>query len=170
MERDQLGTLSPADAAVALRSFPRRFREVTEHALDRGPDLDVAAAPPGHRSPLAIVVGASIALERLRRGVERALTDEGPSLEPTLLDPAALETVSATTGQLARTMDAALAGLQDVTTRFADLAQHTPLREWDRGALIGQTPVTALDLLKDAVAAGRNYLDELTASVAAATG
>jgi hypothetical protein len=166
MERDQLGTLSPADAAVALRSYPRRFREAVEEAQARTSELDLLAPPPGHRSPLAIVVAASTALDRLRRGVERALTDEGPSLEPSLLDRGALE--STATGQLPRTMDAALRALQDVTSRFGDLAQHTPRREWDRGALIGQTPVTALDLLKDAVAAGRSYLDELIASLAAA--
>jgi hypothetical protein len=167
MERDQLGTLSPADAAVALRSFPRRYRELIEEARERSADLDPAAPLEGHRSPLAIIVAASTALERLRRGVERTLTDEGASLEPNLLDLEALE-ASTTTGQLPRTIDAALTALQEVTTRFADLAQHTPLREWDRGALIGQTPVTALDLLKDAVVAGRNYLDELTASLSAA--
>jgi len=167
MERDQLGTLSPADAAVALRSFPRRYREAVDEARAKRADLDLAAAAAPNRAPLVVLVGACTALERLRQGVEHTLTDAGPSLEPSLLDRGALEATSGMTGQLPRTIEAALATVQDVTTRFADLAQHTPLREWDRGALIGQTPVTALDLLKDAVAAGRSYLDELEASLAA---
>jgi hypothetical protein len=165
MERDQLGTLSPADAAVALRSFPRRYREAVDEARAKRPDLEVTASAAGHRAPLVIAVAASTVLDRLRQGVERALTDTGPSLDPSLLDRTALESTSGMTGQLPRTMDAALDGLQEVATRFADLAQHTPLREWDRGGLIGQTPVTALDLLKDAVAAGRSYLDELAAGL-----
>jgi hypothetical protein len=165
MERDQLGTLSPADAAVALRSFPRRYREAIEEARAKHADLDVTVAQGGHRAPLVVVVAASTVLGRLRQGVEHTLTDTGHSLEPSLLDRTALEATSGMTGQLPRTMDAALEALQEVTTGFADLAQHTPLREWDRGALIGQTPVTALDLLKDAVAAGRTYLDELSAGL-----
>lgn len=169
MERDQLGTLSPADAAVALRSFPRRYREAVDDAQAVRPDLEVTAAAAGHRAPLVVVVAATTVLDRLRQGVERALTDAGPALEPSLLDRSALESTSGLTGQLPRTMDAALEGLVEVTTRFADLAQHTPLREWDRGGLIGQTPVIALDLLKDAVAAGRSYLDELTAGLDALT-
>ena len=131
MERDQLGTLSPADAAVALRSFPRRYREAVDEARAKRADLDVIASVGGHRAPLIVVVAAGTVLERLRQGVEHTLTDAGPSLEPSLLDRTALESTSGMTG------------------------------------LIGQSPVTALDLLKDAVAAGRSYLDELEAGLSA---
>lgn len=161
MERDQLGTLSPADAAVALRSYARRFREALAEAEAAGPPIAFSQAGPDGRSPALLLATTTETLRRLERSVERALTDEGPALDAGLLDGPAPPPAT-----LPRTAEDGLAALAAVTTAFADLAQRASLRDWDRAALVGQRPVTALDLLKEAVATGRNGLDELVAYLA----
>lgn len=161
MERDQLGTLSPADAAVALRSYARRFREAFAEAEAASGPVDFSRTGTGGASPALLLATTTETLRRLQRGVERALTDEGPALEPNLLDRPAPAPAN-----LPRNLEDGLAALSAVVAAFADVAQRASLRDWDRGALVGQRPVSALDLLKEAVAVGRNGLDELTAALA----
>ena len=59
------------------------------------------------------------------------------------------------------TPEAAITALQGAAGRLADDIDRTPLGDWDRPAKVGSEQVTALDLLKEALASARTYLDRL---------
>jgi hypothetical protein len=87
--------LSPADAAVALRSFGRRFRDAAAAAssgsLDEEPtevEVDDYAARTGAdgRSALDHLAAAADRLDAAREAVRAALVDAGRRVDDALLD------------------------------------------------------------------------------------
>jgi hypothetical protein len=163
MDRSVLSTMSAVDAVVALRSLSRRFREAfrpSELTGEMGA-ADVTQAPPsGGRAPLELVLAAAKSLETLQAAIEATLTRDEPELDPVLLDRDRRDAVSPQ-GSVAD----ALARLARVAEQFAARVEHVSARDWTRRARVGGATVTALELLQEAVASARTYLDELQKSL-----
>jgi len=119
-------TVSPSDAAVALRSLPRRYRELVDPD-DPDPNIDVEAR------------AATSAIAALGHDLEQVLVLDRPTLGP----PSPLGPDD---------------DLASVTTRVADLVGRQPADAWSRVGVRDGEPVTALDLLREAVHAGVHHL------------
>ena len=146
--------LSPADAVVALRSFPRRFREV----LTLGPGEDESVLHrngPDGRSALDHVDLAGRDLAVLADAVDAVLTQDRPTLHPAVGDPAARSYavdpgVDATAALDLLTLEAG--GL-------ADRVEHVAAGEWSRtGSAAGGGDLTAVDVLREAVSTTAAHL------------
>jgi hypothetical protein len=161
MDRSTFSTLSGSDAAVALRSLARRYREAFRPGELTGDTVaaDMAKAPPGGGpSPLELVVRASRALTALRRATEQVLTHDDPELDPNLLNREMRDGQAG--GGLPRLADA-LDELGRAAEPLAERAQHVSLKDWGRKGRVGGTRVTAIELAQEAVASARTYLDQL---------
>jgi hypothetical protein len=140
--------LSPSDAAVALRSFSRRFAALLEPPEEGPRPSDDAAA-----IEAAVLAHAAAAA--------RAITDAGTAMSRILIEdtPAVPEpgtdTPVAGTGERD---DDAIERLRAAAFAVAEQADQTSGRTWTRaGSRAGRT-VTALDLLHEAVHAGAHHL------------
>ena len=122
--------LSPADGAVALRSFPRRFGELVS---PDDPRRDEKMAVVGRETSAA-------AAEILSAGedLRRVLVLDHPELGPT---------------DVGLTSD-----LQAATDQVATTAEGAHGDQWRRTGRRGGREVTALDLLAEAVHAGVHHL------------
>jgi len=141
------GDVAPADAAVAARSFARRWRElfaaVTEHE-ERGSALLVESAV-GDVSPVdraARVVGA---FGQAADDLERIWGQMSPAL-------------ASTERNLAGGPSAIVAELGRASERLARAVERFESDQWGRTGLRDGQPVTALDVLRDAVHVGSHEL------------
>jgi hypothetical protein len=132
-------TVSPADATVALRSFPRRFRELL------APDPDDADP--------ALFVEAGRAAEAIRAigaDLHAVLVTDDPMVSTdTAVATSPIDPGDATT---------ALDRLAAAATQVADEASRQAADAWHRRGRRPSGSVTALDLLREAVHAGIHHL------------
>jgi hypothetical protein len=157
--------LAPADAAVALRSLPRRFRALfTGREQDEGPD-DLAQRPGadgwtavGHITAASQVIGlASRALQEVLRSddpmIDRAVIERSRRVE----DPAPGGSVEERLSELGWEADA-----------LAENVEGVAAHDWTRtGSVPGHDkPVSALDLVRAAVEAGIDHLKAAEATLA----
>lgn len=145
-----MAPLSPADAEVALRTFPRRWRALLG-GLDQD-DPDTAArllrTGPDGRTALAAAVGAAATLEVAEGQVRRTLMSERPSLPPGSAPSAgsldeALDRIDVAAPVLATTVAGIAAAELD---RQADLAGRTV----DVRTQVGDAVTQVADLLRSA--------------------
>jgi hypothetical protein len=92
----------------------------------------------------------------LERAVERALTLDNPTLDASLFDRAARDRPVGP-----GSIEGALDALRDAAERLANRVERVPLGDWARPAVVGSTTVPAIELVREAVATGRTYLDQL---------
>ena len=155
--------IAPADAAVALRSLPRRFREaialstphdgpasdddrptpstnaVEAHAQQLGPD---------GTSPLEQVVAATAELSLLHRATTSLLAGSSTPLHPAVVD----RTARVWDVPPGLTLDDALTQLEQEATSYAHLLETADATAWAKGgAVAGGQSVTALGIVSDAV-------------------
>jgi hypothetical protein len=168
MDRSTLSSLTAGDAAVALRSLARRFRESFRPGeLSGARDaVDISERPPGGGpSPLQLVQGAQRALASLQRATESTLDNDEPRLDPAVFDRASRDGVTGSGDPAAvgggAGAEQAVASLADTAQRYADRVQRTPLEDWQRAATVGGERVAAIELVREAVASARTYLDRL---------
>ena len=141
-------TVSPADAAVALRSFPRRFRE-TFDALEKSGDRFNAL------EVLTRAGWVARALEVVDGDLGRVLVSDRPPVSPPALDG------SAGSPAASEDADAVLAHLTSATTNLAARAGNVAADDWKRtGRRPDGSEVSALDLLRHAVHIGVHQLRE----------
>jgi hypothetical protein len=160
MDRSTFAHLSGADAAVALRSLARRFREQFRPGELAGDPVaaDVSrAAAAGGPSPLQLVISARQALSALGRATELVLTHDRPQLDPALGDRAVRDRVGADDESIVEALD----GLGRAADALADRAEHVSLKDWGRTGLVGGTEESAIGLVQEAIASARTYLDQL---------
>ncbi|CAN5734110.1 hypothetical protein BH20ACT2_BH20ACT2_22390 [soil metagenome] len=144
-------SLAPADAVVALRSLPRRWRAVMGAVeADEGSDPDdvAARAGPDGRSALEHLGHAARTIALLDRALQQVLSDDAPVLHPAATDAGARDWSDAPP----RSVDDGLAELESATGALAARVDAVAAGDWSRtGQVTGGGQVGALDLVRDAV-------------------
>jgi hypothetical protein len=149
MSGDRYASLAPANVAAALRSMPRRHREVLHGDPPLDPDKDLLAPSPAGdgRSILDVVVDTVRTLSVLQRALERTVLSDRPVLHRGVLDRRARDW----SDHPATTLDYELGQLDDVTESFAARIDAVAPGDWLRSAtLTGGADVTAVELAREA--------------------
>lgn len=164
MTGHDLSRLSPADAAVTLRSLDRRFRTAARPVDD--PEVEAWAdvpGPDGH-SARAHVAAATRALDLLRDALHRVDTHDDPELDRAVMDPAARHWAPHPSG-----LGDALDALGTAGAALADDIEAMSSDSWSRR---GRTPdggeTDALEIVREAVRSALRHLDATAAAMRAA--
>jgi hypothetical protein len=155
-----LSRLTPDDAQVALRSFPRRYRaELAPGPVDDELDELAARLGPGGESALDVVSDVTRTWGLLGHELRRTLTDDEPMLHPATLDRSKRRWETPSAGSV----DEALELLGHESDELVDvIASVGTVEDWARSAPVaGGGSTTALDLVKEAVRVGAEGLDRL---------
>jgi len=157
--------LSVPDALVALRSFPRRYREVLR-SFEGDDNIEAMARRIGPRGTSAIddTYDTVRTLELLGQSLQQVLVHDGPVLHAGTLDPAERVWPEAPDEPI----DSLLQQLTAAATRLADAVDRVGAEEWTRSATLtgSDRKVTALDLLREAVRTGSDNLRAAEADLA----
>jgi hypothetical protein len=152
--------LSPSDAAVAVRSFPRRFRGVlarpddttgdnaTDDAAQADPDELARRIGPDGRSAADHLIAADGVLALLDRALEQVRSDDDPVLHPAVRD------LRDTWWEDEHTpLPALLDQLERTAIGCADRIDATPTDDWGRQARVADADATVgiLDVVREAV-------------------
>ncbi len=154
MDRHQLMNLSAPDAAVALRSYARRFRELFSTAELDGGELDASVPGRDGWSVGALLAALEAHLAAVSGGLSRTLTLDRPELGGLFERPAP----AAGPGE---PIAAGLQRLEHTVLEAAALVERTPAKDWQRPAVVGGAASSAHELLRELVAYGRTALDAL---------
>lgn len=149
-------SVSPSDAIVAIRSFPRRFRKLLQEALldlDRGEDI-VRHRPGGSWSALEITAHTRDALHVFDKRMQRLVTEDGPSL-------AEAELEVRPTSAHEQGAELVLASLLTTADELGRAAAKVSGDDWTRTGALGETQVSALDVLREAVHEGAHHLRDV---------
>ena len=173
MTGPDLSRLAPSDAAVALRSLPRRFGAVLRAPIaeDRPAghdDLVQRIGPDGHSAvDHAVHVVRSLAL--LDRAIEQVLTSAEPVLHPAVVDDHGRWVDDH--GHPPEPDDV-LADLAAVAERLAGRVARVPAADWSRTGRVARDggTVSAHDLLREAVGQAVEHLHDAERTVAALRG
>jgi hypothetical protein len=139
----EVGELAPKDAAVAIRSIPRRFREVFAQLE---PDDD----PRAWRAVVEHAIVARDAMETTAGHLRHVLIEARPELHEVTVDGA----------HVAVTADvkAILADLQRAAEGLARTIDSVDAGDWRRPAVLNGNEVTALDIVRHAVLQSVSHL------------
>ena len=149
-------SVSPGDAAVALRSYPRRYRLLLVRPDDEEGARVVTQRPaPDQWSALEHAAHVAGVAEAVAEAVERIRVHDVPAVSLDHGSPRA-ETVDDVLDRLAASHE-----------RLATLVDRIQGKEWQRpGRLPGGETATALDLVRHAVHAGAHHRREIERVVA----
>ena len=143
-------TLSPSDAAVAARSFPRRYRALLVRPDDRDPDIVHRRPAGGGLSAAGHALAAAAGMDAAANALGRVRIGDSPTVDP---DPGPPPPGDDLPLQLVLDRVAAAAGV------LAAAVEGTRGSEWARpGRLPTGEDVTALDLARTGVHAGAHHL------------
>ena len=161
------GELTPLDAVRLVRTLPYRYRKALGYPAAADGRLDDPASAvrrrpaPGAWSPVEHFGLAVDVLDVLAPAIRRAVVEDEP--EVWLFDPAEQVEDQAydelPVAELVSRLDTACADLS-LTIDDIDPA------EWARGATVGGTRATALELLRRAVHEAVHHLDDLERALA----
>lgn len=157
-----MATISPADAEVALRTFPRRWNALLagddgsdEDGTDEtDADRDRAARHPGPdgRSALDCAAAAATTLEATDGHVRSTVTRDHPSLDPPAVN---------------RAGDDALRRIEAAAPALADTVAAVAAGDLDRRAELAGAPVTVRELISEAVEEVATLLRDATGALRA---
>jgi hypothetical protein len=149
------GTVSPRDAVVALRSFPRRYRERVEtiRRSGGGDQLMGCRLLPSRWSVVEYLGHVRDAFHVVADRLDRVLVSDHPAL-------GALPAETPSPDRQAPP-EALLADLATAADRLARLAADVRGEDWWRSGVLRDTPVTALELLRAAVHEGAHHLRDI---------
>lgn len=182
MDRE-LSQMHPPDAAVALRSFARRYEEATRAAAgdlveddhvaeedegddgdDGGPDDEVGVdelagrISSRGRSVLDVVVDTARSLGVLDRALQQALYAEAPVIHADVLDGARRSFDQPHSGAFATEVELLAREASEMAARI----DRTDPERWLRPvAVTGGGTTTPLDIVREAVRTARDHLEEL---------
>jgi len=150
-------SVSPADAAVALRSLPRRYRSALQPIDDPQVDEWAERVGPDGSSALDHLVQASRGITVVHQALRQALNASSPpTLPPGVMDPAAraFDTSHGTS------VDAELDLLADEAEAAATTVVDAPGEAWKKTATVagGGGEVSTLQLLAELVRTGVDQL------------
>lgn len=156
--------LSPADAAVALRTMPGRYRTALLPVDE--PEVEARATTIGAGGESATDVAADTvrSLVILERALHDVRLSDDPVLHPAVLDRAARHWDAA----VRETPQSVLAQLHDVCSSFADAIDAMPTADWARTGTVGGRTVDAITIVREAAdTAGGNLrsMETLLASL-----
>lgn len=160
-----LTRLAPSDAVVALRSYPRRYR----NALRPIDDDDVAELAhrvgPEGRSSAEILSDVTRTLVVLREALHQVSVNPTPVLHPAIVDP----TERRWETPVPEDLDEGLTLFADEATAMADAIQGVATDGWTRtGTIAGRdTAVSAIDVAREAVRVGHIGLTDIERTLAA---
>jgi hypothetical protein len=140
----------PADAVVALRSLPRRFRGLFAGlGDDEAPDDLAHRAGSSGRSAADHIATATATITLLGQAVHQVLTEDRPALPPGAHDPSRHDPVRALGGTVSQHLDDLAAAAQ----ALADRLDHVGAAQWARPGTTDDpaTNPSAADLLWAAV-------------------
>jgi hypothetical protein len=142
-----MATISPGDAEVALRTFPRRWRALLEHLDPDDPDTMARLAQPGPdgRTAIESAAAAAATLETATANLRVALTSDRPAIER----PEA--PIGSSLADSLQRIDAAAPAL-------ADAVRDVGSSELDRGASLDGREVTVRELIAAPVDEVAGYL------------
>lgn len=150
--------LSPDDAAVAVRSFPRRFRAVLARPDDGqrvDPDELARRVGPDGRSAADHLVAADAVLALLDRTIDQARRGAGAAAHPAVADLAGVwaDDPHSPLGQL-------LDQLEATATGAAARIDAVPTDDWGAGVRVADVDATPslLDVVRDAVEVAAGHL------------
>lgn len=147
-------SVSPGDAVVALRSFPRRFRAAGDPTgrEDEEPSADVPGPEQDRRHATAATEAgqAADALAELGADLRAVLVEDDPRL--------ATVEGTATTVRSGGDPRTAFDRLASAAENVAALAADQPGTAWTRSGVRATGPISAADLLREAVHAGVHHL------------
>ncbi|MCP5029825.1 MAG: hypothetical protein GY929_26435 [Actinomycetia bacterium] len=152
MTGPDVSRLSPRDAAIALRSFERRFRHATSSLGDTDDDHRSLAdhVGSGGESTLTIVRRASRTLGLLQRALDEILDHDQPELPVGIVDPDHRPREPAGSGDLPT--EVAVLGTE--AAQLAERVDHTRAADWSRPGRVASSPaqeIDALDVVREAV-------------------
>lgn len=167
MAQLDVSKLTGADAAVAIASYPRRFRSAFAWSPDEEVELAELASRigPDGSSAHDHLVDAVSTLMVLGRAIHQVIHSDEPLLHPAVSDPTHRRwdpppgmTVEDLLDLLESEMEAISAVLRDLRSR-----------DWDRTGRVADGPtVTALDLAREAVRTASEDLRAATVAMEAA--
>ena len=147
--------ISPADASLAIRSFPRRFRELL--VSDRAPDDALVSYRPSPQewSVLEHVAHLADGLHVAAIRLARIRAAEHPRLggEPGGMEKPPAEDHS--------NVDVVLARLREKADRLAGEIDGTEPEDWGRIGMRNRQAVSALEVVHEAVHEGAHHLREV---------
>jgi hypothetical protein len=147
-------TISPADAAVAVRSFPRRFREVLLSVRDA--TLLRSHPAPGVWSALEYTAHVRDMFELMADTVARMLRETDPEIS--FPDPDERAERARYNDQ---DLEEVLAGLAATATHFADVIDSVAVPDLDRTARFPWGQRDVLTMIRNGVHEGRHHLRDV---------
>lgn len=174
MTHIDLSSMQPGDAAAALRSFPRRFRDAAhdpvaeEDPYPEESEVDEIATRPGPDgwSVADVVAAAASRLEEARDAVSRGLVHDGATVPSTLGTPTATITPGA-----GRDLPAELDRLDAVADAFAATVHDARAERWNSTVSIdGGGSTTLLRVLQMGISPVVSWLREVEPLVRAVRG
>jgi hypothetical protein len=162
-----LSRLSAVDAATALRSFPRRYRDLLHSAAtSQGVDADDLANRTSHTGTSAMqqLVDTVSTLTLLEQALSQVLRTPDPALHPGVLDPTSRQW----SPPLGLSLDTVLEMLDDQCVDFADMIDGVHSPDWQRAGHIADadSQLRAIDLVHEAVRVGTGNLRAMEAGLA----
>ena len=141
-------SVTPADAAVALRSYPRRYRAVLVRPDDEdGAEVVLRPAEDGW-SALDHAAHAATSLRTAAEALRLASIEEAP-----------LVALAPERKEAAGPVDDVLADLADAAEAAAGAVERIKGKDWERPARLNEgESVTAIDLARHAVHEGVHHL------------
>ena len=152
--------LTPADAAVAARSFPRRYRAVLVRPADEEDGAEVVLRrPPGGWSAVEHASYAADAIALVADAVRGLGIGDHPTVN---IDPGSPQS---------RSVEAALEWLETATEALARAVEQLPSDAWKRTtATAAEAGLTAGHLARHAAHVGSHHLREAQRAVDATRG
>ena len=155
-------SLTPSDAVVAMRSFPRRFRAVLARPDDDRFDPDEVSrrvGPDGSSAADHLIAAAGV-LALLDRAVERIRAEDDPVLHPAFGDLASASVADEAALDDRATVSDLLDRFEGEAAHAADRIDGVPSDQWSREVRVAGADAspTLLELTQDAVAAVAHHL------------
>jgi transposase-like protein len=166
MSSYDLSSLSPADGAAALRSYPRRYRAALR-AVEDDESVEELARRYDDDGDCALDLASDTVRSWMIQAEALRQIDHGsnPVVHPGVVDATQRHWETSTEQSLAEVLDQ----LEDQALAFADQADRIRGAAWTRTATLADAgTVTALDVLRAAVRTGRDNLDGAEKALAAA--
>lgn len=160
-----LSNLTPSDAVVALRSYPRRYRAALAPVDDDESIEELAArvGPDGH-SAVELATDTVRTWTVLGQALHQLLVADTPVIHPAVLDASQRHWDA----PVVETVDSVLEQLGDGAGELADEIERMSAEQWKRRATAaGGASVGALDLAREAVRVGHDNLAAVERTLAA---